>query len=135
VSDLAEARKAYARGSTDAALVALWNAVEPARLAGDRRTLHGIAQLAKRIAAEDEATQHEAERLLEEVREATEGEVVAATDVLDAGVERVEATAADPVREASDEEVAQPSRRARLAPLAWLLVFLVIFLLNALQAR
>ena len=136
MSSVADARKAYARGSTDAALVELWNAVEPARLTGDRRALRGIAQLAKRIAEEDDAARHEAERLLEAVREATEGEAVAATEVVDAAIERGGDLVVDPVAETKGEQAPRPpSRRAQLAPLAWLLVFLVILLLNALQAR
>ena len=137
MSDLGEARKALGRGAVDAALVELWNAVEPARLEGDRRALRGIEQLATRIAAEgDEGARREAERLLEAVREASEGEVVAATEQVEGEVERGGEVVVDPAAEPSGERAGKPpSRRAQLAPLVWLLVFLAIFLVNALQSR
>lgn len=68
--ELKEARKALARGRADESLVHLWNVIEPARLAGDRRALGEIAQLATEIQQRGEGSeQREAERLLEDVRE------------------------------------------------------------------
>jgi hypothetical protein len=68
--ELKEARKALARGRADESLVHLWNVIEPARLAGDRRALGEIAQLATEIRERGEPVeQREAERLLEDVRE------------------------------------------------------------------
>jgi hypothetical protein len=71
--ELNEARKALGRGRTDESLVHLWNVLEPARLAGDRRALGAIAQLATQIREHGEPVeQREAERLLQEVRETAE---------------------------------------------------------------
>jgi hypothetical protein len=68
--ELKEARRALAKGRADESLVHLWNVLEPARLAGDRRELGAIAQLATEIRERGESVeQREAERLLEEVRE------------------------------------------------------------------
>jgi hypothetical protein len=68
--ELKEARKALAKGRTDESLVHLWNVLEPARLAGDRRELGAIAQLATQISQHgDPVEQREAERLLQEVGE------------------------------------------------------------------
>jgi hypothetical protein len=73
--ELKEARKALAKGRTDESLVHLWNVLEPARLAGDRSALGGIAQLATEIHERGEPVeQREAERLLQEVRETAEQE-------------------------------------------------------------
>ena len=66
-----EARGALRRGRSAEALVHLWNALEPARLAGDRRALDTIAGLAAHIAAGgEEGDRREAERLLAAAREA-----------------------------------------------------------------
>lgn len=74
-SELSEARKAVGRGRADEALVHLWNAVEPARIAGDVGELRTIGRLAARIhELGDEGQQREAERLLEAVHGAVEGE-------------------------------------------------------------
>jgi hypothetical protein len=136
VSKLADARKALSRGSVDAALVDLWNALEPARLAGDRRTLRDIEQLALRIAEEDEGARREAERLLEAVRGAAEGDVAPATERVEGRVEVGAEPQADPVvATREDRPEGPPSRRAGLAPLIWLLVFLAVVLVNALQGR
>jgi hypothetical protein len=56
--ELERARSALATGNVDEALVLLWKAVEPARLAGDQRTLAQIAALAQQIPG------HEADDLL-----------------------------------------------------------------------
>lgn len=66
-----EARGALRRGRSAEALVHLWNALEPARLAGDRRALDTIGGLAAHIAAGgEEGDRREAERLLAAAREA-----------------------------------------------------------------
>ena len=66
-----EARGALRRGRSAEALVHLWNALEPARLAGDRRALDTIGGLAAHIAAGGEVgDRREAERLLAAAREA-----------------------------------------------------------------
>ena len=66
-----EARGALRRGRSAEALVHLWNALEPARLAGDRRRLEAIGGLAAQVAASgEEGERAEAERLLEALREA-----------------------------------------------------------------
>jgi hypothetical protein len=84
---LKEARRAVARGANDEALVLLWNAVEPARLRGDRRalaTIGGLAQVVQRSG--DDGQRREAERLLEVLRENAEHGVAPATATLDARV-------------------------------------------------
>ncbi len=64
-----EAKSALRRGRSAEALVHLWNALEPARLAGDRRQLEAIGGLAAHVAASgEEADRAEAERLLEAAR-------------------------------------------------------------------
>jgi hypothetical protein len=69
--ELKEARKALAKGRADESLVHLWNVLEPARLAGDRRRLDAIGGLAAHVAASgEEGDRAEAGRLLEAVREA-----------------------------------------------------------------
>lgn len=45
-----EARRAVERGDVDEALVLLWNALEPLRLAGDTAGLQRVAALADEIA-------------------------------------------------------------------------------------
>jgi hypothetical protein len=75
--ELREAGKALGKGRADESLVHLWNVLEPARLAGDRRALAAIGELATQIRERGEPVeQREAERLLEEVHEtaAEEGE-------------------------------------------------------------
>ena len=73
--ELSEARKAVARGRADEALVHLWNAVEPARLAGDSAGLRRIGQLAERVRElGEEGERQEAERLLEALRTAFDEE-------------------------------------------------------------
>lgn len=69
--DVKEAERAVARGRPDEALVYLWNAVEPARIAEDARALQRIARVAQRIVQAGEAgEQREAQRLLETLRPA-----------------------------------------------------------------
>lgn len=65
-----DARRALARGDTDEALVALWNALEPLRLSGDRRGLRAVGEMAAHVATHGDGSQaREAERLLGEVRD------------------------------------------------------------------
>jgi hypothetical protein len=144
------------RGDVDATLVRLWNELEPARLSGDSRRLRGIERAATRIVREgDEAQQREATRLLEELRElAREEGTVPATDRLDAEVamggrvfrdappaefgedEAQEATFDEADHETDDGEEAAESRGLRrLAPLVWIVVFVVILLVNLLGNR
>jgi hypothetical protein len=71
--ELSEARRAVTRGRADEALVHLWNAVEPARLAGNSAELRRIGRLAERVReVGDEGERREAERLLETLRGAAE---------------------------------------------------------------
>jgi len=84
-----EARGALRRGRSAEALVHLWNALEPARLAGDRKRLETIGGLAAHAAASgEEGERAEAERLLEAVREAAAepGSFAGAEDVGTASV-------------------------------------------------
>jgi hypothetical protein len=131
VSTLREARKALDRGSADAALVDLWNELEPARLAGDAAALKGIEQLAARIVRDgDEGARREAERLLEAVREVHDDGLAPATAQLEADVSR----GGEPVgQELEQQPEAEKSRGTRLGPLIWLLIFLAVVLLNALE--
>lgn len=70
-NDVKEAERAVARGRPDEALVYLWNALEPARIAGDAKSLQRIARVAQRIAQGGETgEQREAQRLLESLRPA-----------------------------------------------------------------
>jgi hypothetical protein len=136
VSRLGDARKAVARGDADEALVALWNELEPARLAGDRRRLEAVADLAGRIAADgDEAHRREAERLLEAAQALdADGELVAATAQLDA---EVGAAGGGPVEAPgrvggpADEE--EGSRGIGLGNLLWALLILAVVLANVLR--
>ena len=128
---LAQARRAAASGSYDEALVQLWNAVEPARVAGDSSALRAIDGLAQRIAQDgDEAQQRDAQRLLEHVRETVEQEGdVAATARLDADV--------SPEAERMVDELAGAEShggwRERIGSLFWLLIVLGVILLNLLD--
>ena len=138
-NDLAAARKALGRGRPDESLVYLWNALEPARLAGDRRALERIAGLAERIRAESESVERrEAERLLEALREDVEDE--APVTVARAGEEAEVAVRADwepgPEELALDEAEAEgeTTRSSRAGSLIFLLIFLAVIALNILRA-
>jgi hypothetical protein len=64
VATVKEARRAVERGDVDEALVLLWNALEPLRLAGDTAGLQRVAALADEIAVlGDGEHAHEAARL------------------------------------------------------------------------
>ena len=138
MNELAAARKALGRGRPDESLVYLWNALEPARLAGDRRALERIAGLAERIRAEGESVERrEAERLLEALREDAEGE--APVTVARAGEEAQVAVGADwepqPEEFHADEEgaEAEQTRGSRAGSLIFLLIFLAVIALNILR--
>jgi hypothetical protein len=133
---LKQARKALGRGAADEALVLLWNALESARLAGDRRELGIIERLALHVASEgDESQQREAERLLEAVRgsAAENGALRPATaespgEVLRGGEEFEPAP--------QEEGQSQPRRGLPVGTIIWLLVVLAVVILNVLgQAR
>lgn len=127
-NELKEARKALERGRADESLVHLWNVLEPARLAGDRRTLGAIAQLAMRISEGGEATeQREAARLLEAVRETAADEAEPeATVALPGG----NGGAYVPEAEAAGEVEAEQETRGRLSQFLIPLIFLIIIAVN-----
>lgn len=131
-SELNEARKAVARGRADEALVHLWNALEPARLAGDVGELAMVGRLAQRIGEfGDEGERRDAERLLEAVQRAAEDE------------REPEATVALPgangdgdfvPEEEAAAEVGDAERESggRLARYVLPLIFLIIVIVNVL---
>lgn len=152
MASLRDARRSLERGDVDEAMVVLWNALEPLRLAGDQEGLEEAARLAARAAAADEAYASEAERMRTAVG-------ALAADPADAGVvvpqrERsfaetlehwaetvVTTTAAgepgmpEPVpgpvpdaEPADDEE----GRGKRLGPLVWALLVGLFLILNVL---
>jgi hypothetical protein len=148
VDEVAHARAALRRDRPSEALVFLWNALEPARLAGDAAALRAIGGLAERVArVGDEGERREAERLLEEIREVARHEAgVPATEQVGAevsvGGDRMasEPTLPDEVgrppyaEEAdADAETAEPGRRAGIVNLIWLLLVLGVVLLNILR--
>jgi hypothetical protein len=126
--ELKEARKALAKGRADESLVHLWNVLEPARLAGDRRELGAIAQLADEIHARGEPVeQREAERLLQEVRETAEqegepGPVVSYPGSGNGGGYVIEGEAA--------EEVEGEQKGGRLSRFILPTIFLIIVIVN-----
>src|SRR5687768_2487088 len=130
-SELREARKAVARGRADEALVHLWNALEPARLAEDAGELVMIGRLAQRIGEfGDEGERRDAERLLEIVRSAAEDEREPEATVALPG------TNGDggflPEEEAAEVEDAESEPDGRFARYALPLVFLIIVIVNVL---
>ncbi len=145
MDDLAAARKALRRGRTSDALVYLWNALEPARLAGDASQLRGLAALAARVARDgDEAERQEAARLLAGLHGAVDGApAVAATERVDAHVSvgegamgdeyEVPGEGAEPAAGEGDPEAAGPGRRVAVANLVWLLLVLAVIVLNVIR--
>ena len=124
------ARAALRRGDADGALVILWNELEPARLAGDRRSLRAIAGMATAIAQGGDEAQHaEAQRLLEVLeRAAGEGD---ATKVLEG---EVRAAGYEPGEEERDVDVeAAETPGFRLGGLVWLLILIAIVVINILS--
>ncbi|HVM17245.1 MAG TPA: hypothetical protein VM290_06665 [Gaiellaceae bacterium] len=132
------ARAAVARGSNAEALVHLWNALEPARLAGDRRRLAAIGALAQRILADgDEAEAREAERLLEALRATVEDAGAApATARVDADVsaggEELAAGDFDLASVDAAEEGEAETRASRIGNLLWLVIVVAVILFNVL---
>lgn len=127
---LKQARKALGRGDADEALVLLWNALEPVRIAGDRGALRTIEQLATEIArAGDEAQQREAKRLLEALGASVPQDEPVRPATARADVERGD-------EEAETEEAApeaEAPRGLRLGPIVWFLVLLAFLLFNLLS--
>jgi hypothetical protein len=100
-----QARKALARGHPDEAIALLWNAIEPARLAGDRRALATIEQLALSVSREgDESQRREADKLLAALRGASEEAGHPATGRIEVGI----VTAAEDGERIGEEGGAQP---------------------------
>lgn len=129
---LDRAARAARRGSPDEALVLLWNALEPARLSGDRRALATIDGLAGAI-ARDEQHRHEAERLREAVAAtiAGGGAERPATAVVDADVAvGGDALEADEVEEAAASEGG--GRGLAIGNVVWVLILLGVLILNVL---
>lgn len=137
--ELRSAQRALGRGATQEALVHLWNALEPARLAGDGRRLRTIAGLAQRVRAQgDEGEGREAERLLEELRSVVgeDGAVVPATRRLDADVYASGEPAVEPAGDLQPgEEEASRGRTARLGNLIWIAIVVAVILFNLLGER
>jgi hypothetical protein len=131
--ELRSASQAVGRGSNQEALVHLWNAMEPARLAGDARRLRSIAGLAQRIRSQgDEGEAREAERLLEQLRSTVgdDGGIAPATGRLDAEVY----ASGEPAEDLQPEEE-QTGRGIRIGNLVWIALVIAIILFNLLGER
>ena len=135
--ELTGAKKALDRARPDESLVYLWNALEPARFAGDERALRTIAGLAERIRAEGESVERrEAERLLEALRQDTEAERPVAIARADEESEVVVPAEREPgpeefaIDERSEMETARGSRAGSLI---FFLIFLAVVVLNVLR--
>lgn len=102
--EVAQARKAVAAGNVDEALVLLWKALEPARLANDQSTLREIAEVAATIPNGEGA------------------ELIAAT-----GAEPL------PVREWSRSPVQTPRHARSFTPLLWVVVGLLLLVIVGAQ--
>lgn len=124
-----QARSALRRGEADAALVILWNELEPARLAGDRGSLRAIAGMATSIAQSgEEGQQAEAQRLLEVLeRAAGEGD---ATKALEG---EVRAAGYDPGEEQDADVEAAETPGFKFGGLVWLLILIAIVIINVLS--
>ena len=139
-----EARQAAARGAYDEALVFMWNALEPARLSGDRGALRRLGALAQGIARSgDDGQRREAERLLAELQENMEHGVTPATATLDAQVEGgggydagetvTGMGGSEPAPGEFDldpEEEEEQGRAGRIGNLLWLAFVVFIILVN-----
>lgn len=124
-----QARSALRRGDADAALVILWNEVEPARLEGDRGSLRAIGGLATAIAqGGEEGQQAEAQRLLEVLQQAS-GERDA-TQVLEG---EVRAAGFEPGQEEEVDVEPAETPGFRLGGLVWLLILIAIVVINILS--
>ena len=125
----------------------LWNALEPARLAGDPAALRAIGGLAERVARTgDEGERREAERLLDQIRGVARTEAaVPATEHVGADVSvggdtaAAEPTLADELDvpagddEFDVEEEPEGGRRAGMVNLVWLILALGLVALNVLR--
>jgi hypothetical protein len=143
-TDLDQARRAVRRGAADEALVFLWNALEPARLAGDGSALETIGRLAHTIAEKGDSSQRrDAERLLETLQTTVaEDEEMPATARLDAELSTVgqtleEDAAATRPREGMDGEAVDPEGRPRggipFGTLLWFAILAAVIVMNALR--
>jgi hypothetical protein len=145
-TDLDQARRAVRRGAADEALVFLWNALEPARLAGDGSALETIGRLAHTIAEKGDSSQRrDAERLLETLQTAVaEDEEMPATARLDADLSPVAETleedgvrAAVRAREGMDGEAVDPEGRPRggipFGTILWFAILAAVIVMNALR--
>ncbi len=131
--ELDQARKAVRRGDSDEALVRLWNAVEPARLSGDRSSLATIGQLAERIARTGDASQQrEAKRLLETLQTAVaDGGDVPATARLDADLSEVGEKLEDEAVESAGESTGErPRSGIPFGTILWFLIILAVVAMN-----
>jgi hypothetical protein len=131
-NEVRNASRAVGRGANGEALVHLWNAVEPARIAGDVSALRTIAGIAQRIRAQgDEAEAREADRLLSLLRGAVdhEGGVAPATARLDADVTGGGEMVED-FEPAAEGEQEQAGRGLRIGNLIWLALIVLIILIN-----
>ncbi len=126
MDEVRSARRALGSGATAEALVHLWNALEPARLSGDRGSLRAIGGIAQEIRARgDESEAREAERLLEALHETVDDASAPATGRLDAGVV---AGGEDVVQD--EAEAAAGGLAGRIGNLVWIAVVLFIVLIN-----
>ena len=131
-SELSDARRAVTRGRADEALVHLWNAVEPARLAGDSAELRRIGQLAERVReVGEEGQRQEAERLLGVVRSALDEEREPEPTVALPGANG-DGDFLPEDEAAAEVEQEQSGPGARLAQLLVPLIIFVIVLINVL---
>lgn len=144
-TDLDQARKAVRRGAPDEALVFLWNALEPARLARDGSALETIGRLAHTIAEKGDSSQRrDAERLLETLQTTVaEDEETPATARLDAELSPVgqtleeDAAAAARPRDGMDGEAVEPEGRPRsgipFGAILWFAILAAVIVMNALR--
>jgi hypothetical protein len=157
MSAVRDARRALARGDRDAALVDLWNALEPLRLRGDAAGLHRAAQLAAEIARTGDGSQaREAERLIEAVRLTLDPDARSAAEpsapvvaepspqvtVLDdpspafeeadelEEADRLEVGEYDPDADVEGVEVEDAEQRPRLRGLVWALIVAAFVIFN-----
>ena len=153
MSGLRDAQRALARGATEEALVYLWNELEPARLAGDRRGLAAIGRMAAAIAEHGDAAQRrDASCLLAELEEASAAEAAPAPEPvpLAIGTEPVRedepAPPFEPLPEAArpvmpeaaterapvagEEDAEGEPGRPRIASLLWAALVVAVILLN-----
>jgi len=136
-----QARRALSRGDVDAALVHMWNAVEPLRLSGDGSGLEDVARMATHVAAHGDGSQaREAERLLEEVRRTVDPDALRPAAVTAAsGVSTVGGRPEAPAEwddvdwgdvEPPVEEVEPEPSGPRIGPLVWALIVAAFVIFN-----